>query len=115
MRCAMTSAPNVDARRCPVDLTDPQHYVDGPPPALLRQLRDRAPLQWHGAAVIPDTMRPEGVPIGGLWVALGHPEIVEINRDWARFRAGDGPTLTAMPMELRGSALIWMDPPDHTR
>ncbi len=111
----MNSAPVAGAMLCPVDLTDPRYYVDGPPHRLFRELREQAPLLWHGPALIPDTMRPEGVHIDGFWVALGHPEIVEINRDWERFRAEDGPTLTAMPIEMRGSALIWMDPPDHTR
>ncbi len=110
----MTAAP-ADVPVCPADLLDPALYVHGVPHDLLRELRQEAPIQWHGPAVIPDTYRPEGVPIDGFWVAFGHSEIVEVNRDWERFRAADGPTLTAMPEQMRGSALIWMDPPDHTR
>jgi cytochrome P450 len=104
-----------DAPVCSVELLDSALYAGGPPYDVLRELRAEAPLQWHGPAVIPDNYRPEGVAIEGFWIALGHPEIVEINRDWERFRAEDGPTITALPPEMRGTALIWMDPPDHTR
>jgi cytochrome P450 len=100
---------------CPVDLTDPALYTDGVPYELFRELREQAPVHWHGPADIPSNLSPEPVHIDGFWVVLGHPEIAEVNRDWERFGAADGPTLTAMPPEMRGTALIWMDPPDHTR
>ena len=72
-------------------------------------------MHWHGPIDLPSNMDPEGARSDGFWVVLGHPEITEINRDWERFRAADGPTLVAFPPQMRGTALIWMDPPDHTR
>jgi cytochrome P450 len=78
-------------------------------------MREKRPVHWHGPVDLPSNMDGAGAHSDGFWVVLGHPEITEINRDWERFRAVDGPTLVAFPPQMRGTALIWMDPPDHTR
>jgi cytochrome P450 len=98
-----------------IDLIDPALYANGVPYELLDELRAERPIHWHGPVDMPTNLEPGGAHSDGFWVALGHPEIAEINRDWERFRAADGPTLVAFPPEMRGTALIWMDPPDHTR
>jgi cytochrome P450 len=102
-------------RRSSIDLVDPSLYVNGAPHELFRELRSQGPLHWHGPVDLPSNLSAEGVHSEGFWAVLGHPEIAEINRDWERFSALDGPTLVAFPSEMRGTALIWMDPPDHTR
>jgi cytochrome P450 len=99
----------------PIDLVDRSLYADGVPHARLKELRDERSVHWHGPIDLPNNMSPEGAHSDGFWVVLGHAEIAEVNRDWERFRAADGPTLVAFPPEMRGTALIWMDPPDHTR
>ncbi len=99
----------------PIDLVDPSLYADGMPHERFKELRDERPVHWHGPIDLASNMAPEGAHSDGFWVVLGHAEIAEINRDWERFRAADGPTLVAFPPEMRGTALIWMDPPDHTR
>jgi cytochrome P450 len=110
----MTSmAPGTQAR--PIDLTDPALYADGNPHDRFRELREQRSVHWHGPVEFPSNMQPGGTRSDGFWAVLGHPEITEINRDWERFRAADGPTLVAFPPQMRGTALIWMDPPDHTR
>jgi cytochrome P450 len=99
----------------PIDLVDPALYAHGVPHERLRELRNERPIQWHGPIDLPSNIEPGGSHSDGFWVVLAHAEIAEINRDWERFRAQDGPTLVAFPPEMRGTALIWMDPPDHTR
>ena len=104
-----------DPRAEPIDLTDPGLYADGHPHDVFRELREKRPVHWHGPIDLPSNMDGDGAHSDGFWAVLGHPEITEINRDWERFRAVDGPTLVAFPPAMRGTALIWMDPPDHTR
>jgi cytochrome P450 len=104
-----------DPRAEPIDLTDPALYAAGNPHEVFRELRAKRPVHWHGPIELPSNMDAAGARSDGFWAVLGHPEITEINRDWERFRAADGPTLVAFPPEMRGTALIWMDPPDHTR
>ena len=104
-----------DPRAEPIDLTDPALYADGNPHEVFRELRERRSVHWHGPIDLPSNMDAAGARSDGFWVVVGHPEITEINRDWERFRAADGPTLVAFPPQMRGTALIWMDPPDHTR
>ncbi len=99
----------------PIDLVDPSLYANGVPHERFKELRDERSVHWHGPIDLPSNMAPEGAHSDGFWVVLGHAEIAEVNRDWERFRAADGPTLVAFPPEMRGTALIWMDPPDHTR
>ena len=106
---------------CPVDLTDAALYRDGVPYDVLAEVRDRHPVSWHrpirlrtghgvGATAEDDTQE-----LDGFWVVAGHDEISAANRDWERFSAGEGPTLLPMPDGMPGSALVGMDPPDHTR
>ncbi len=104
-----------DPRAEPIDLTDPALYAHGNPHEVFRELREQRSVHWHGPVALPSNMDPAGARSDGFWVVLGHPEITEINRDWERFRAADGPTLVKFPPQMRGTALIWMDPPDHTR
>jgi cytochrome P450 len=99
----------------PIDLVEPSLYANGVPHERLRELRSERSLHWHGPIDLPSNMSPDGAHSDGFWVVVGHAEIAEINRDWERFGAEDGPTLVAFPPEMRGTALIWMDPPDHTR
>ena len=109
----MTAVPSTDAR--PIWLTNHSLYSAGVPHELFRELREQAPVHWHGPADVPVTNPPEGVHTDGFWAVLGHPEIAAVNRDSERFIAGDGPGLAPFPPEMRGTALIWMDAPDHTR
>jgi cytochrome P450 len=99
----------------PIDLVEPSLYANGVPHELFRELREERSLHWHGPIDLPNNLTPDGAHSDGFWAVLGHTEIAEINRDWERFSAADGPTLIAFPEEMRGTALIWMDPPDHTR
>ncbi len=111
----MTSAAAADLRAEPIDLTSHALYANGNPHEVLRELREQRPVHWHGPVDLPSNIDPGGARSEGFWAVLGHPEITEINRDWERFRAADGPTLVAFPEQMRGTAIIWMDPPDHTR
>ncbi len=104
-----------DPRAEPIDLTDKALYAQGNPHEVLRELREQRSVHWHGPVNLPSNMDAGGARSDGFWAVLGHPEITEVNRDWERFRAADGPTLVAFPPQMRGTALIWMDPPDHTR
>ena len=97
-----------DPRAEAIDLTDPALYADGIPHEVFRELREQRSVHWHGPVALPSNMDPQGARSDGFWAVLGHPEITEVNRDWERFRAADGPTLVAFPPQMRGTALIWM-------
>jgi cytochrome P450 len=103
------------AKPKPINLVEPSLYTNGVPHELLRELREERSVHWHGPIDLATNLTPDGTHSDGFWAVLGHTEIAEINRDWERFSAVDGPTLIAFPEEMRGTALIWMDPPDHTR
>ena len=109
----VTVTERADSR--PIDLVEPSLYANGVPHELFRELRQERSVHWHAPIDLPNNLTPDGAHSDGFWAVLGHTEIAEINRDWERFSASDGPTLIAFPEEMRGTALIWMDPPDHTR
>ncbi len=91
-----------------LDLTDVRHYRHGFPYALFRQLRREAPVWWHPA---PAGFRS---PDAGFWVLSKYDDVRAANRDTETFSALDGPSLADRP-EMRGTMLVSMDGPEHTR
>ena len=92
----------------PLDLTDCALYRSGFPHAVFARLRREAPVWWQPA--------PAGY-LGsddGFWVLSKHHDVQAANRDTELFSALDGPALADRP-EMRGTMLVSMDGPEHTR
>jgi cytochrome P450 len=98
-----------DIRLDEVDLTDHELFRHGFPHEVFSALRRQAPVWRH--PVGPGTDR-----VGGdFWVLSRHADIQAVSRDWQRFGAVDGPMLPDPPDEQKGTMLVSMDPPSHTR
>jgi cholest-4-en-3-one 26-monooxygenase len=92
-----------------IDLTDFELYRSGFPHDVFTVLRDEAPVWWH-----PESPSARFLG-GGFWVVTRHADVQAVSRDPARFRSFEGPSLPEMPPERRGSMIVSMDPPAHTR
>ena len=80
------------------------------PHQLFTELRAAGPVHLH-----PPVRWPGSGAELPFWVVVGHPEIQQVNQDWETFSAYDGPALLPLVAERRGTGIVSMDPPDHTR
>lgn len=90
----------------PLDVTDPQLYLDGIPHGRFATMRQTQGLVWHP------------YHDGGFWAVTRHDDVREASRHPDRFSSAIGHTnlwdLEADALEARRS-LIDTDAPDHTR
>src|SRR5215212_170857 len=93
-----------------LDLTDPELYRHGFPHDVFVDLRGRGAVLQHPAVSMPRA--PDGVP---FWAVVRHAEVVEANRDWERFSALSGPSISGTAPGHAGHTLVSSDPPTHTR
>ena len=93
-----------------VDLTRHDLYRNGFPYQRFAELRRRHSVWWHPPAYLP--RRPDGIE---FWVVLGHPELLEVSRDWKTFSSLDGASISPTGDVQRGHTLVSSDPPGHTR
>ncbi|MDQ1431607.1 MAG: hypothetical protein QOF40_2209 [Actinomycetota bacterium] len=100
-----TSAPVLD-----IDLTQHELYRNGFPFALFDELREQHAVWRHPTAYL--TRSPDGID---FWVVLGHPEILQVSRDWSTFSSLDGASISPTGEDQRGHTIISADPPGHTR
>ena len=96
-----------------IDVLDRTLYSDGFPHDIFTPLRQAAPLYrqpW------PSGLREHSTSIeqaDTLWHAFSHAAVRQTNRDWERFSARSGPTISRTP---EGSAgMLGTDPPEHHR
>src|SRR5688572_13267618 len=99
-----------DAKWLEVNLLSHDLYHDGFPHKLFRSLREDSPVWRHHT--VPTRLSPGGT---NFWVVLGHPEVLEVSRDWQRFTSLEGPGVSRTPAERSGHTVITSDPPGHTR
>ncbi|GAB3350512.1 cytochrome P450 [Modestobacter lapidis] len=93
-------------------LVDPATYEQGPPFALLRQLRAEAAVTWVAEPAL------HGQPAGpGFWLVLRHGEVERVLRDPATFSSWLGATQVRDAADLPWvrRMMLNMDPPDHSR
>jgi hypothetical protein len=87
-----------------VDLFDPQWHADGPPHALLAQLRAEGSVRWNP---LEDS--------NGCWTVLGHAEVAQTSRDCATFASHEGGVFLdpdqVAPLGFARNLLLYMDPP----
>jgi cytochrome P450 len=89
-------------------LTDPARFADGVPHELFAALRQAGAVHRH-------VLSTPGAPDQPLWSVVRHAEIQRVNRDWQTFSAIDGPGLAPTEPARRGTMIVSMDPPEHSR
>jgi cholest-4-en-3-one 26-monooxygenase len=92
-----------------VELTANEHWLDGPPHALFKQMRSGCPIHW--------TERFEDFPDeAGFWSVTTADDIHTVSRDWRTYSSAQGITAAGVfPQELISAMFIGMDPPKHDR
>ncbi|MFA9269887.1 MAG: cytochrome P450 [Baekduiaceae bacterium] len=91
---------------------DREHFHDGPPHELFRQMRAQCPVHWtDGITEYPDE--------AGFWSVTTADDVHEVSRDWQTYSSEIG-GFTALknailPLELQQAMFIGMDPPKHDR
>jgi cytochrome P450 len=104
------------ASRSSSDLTDTlvgerEHWLDGPPHALFKQLRGECPVHWTSHfSEFP------GEP--GFWSVTRAQDVHAVSRDWETYSSelGGVTVISAVfPIELARAMFIGMDPPKHDR
>ncbi len=109
----MSAEPTVDPIALDEVLVgDPEHWLDGPPHDLFRDLRSQCPVHWTERV----TEFPEEA---GFWSVTTADGVFEVSRDWETYSSERG-GITAvsdavMPLELIRAMFIGMDPPKHDR
>ncbi|EHN10066.1 putative cytochrome P450 hydroxylase [Patulibacter medicamentivorans] len=101
-----TTEQNLDAVR----VADPEHWREGPPLGLFRELRATSPVHWsEGMSSFPDEP--------GFWSVTNQELVREVSRDWKTFSSELG-GMVGMPwvqLEVQNGMFIGMDPPKHDR
>ncbi len=88
-----------------------EHWVDGPPHALFKELRRGCPVHWTREI----TEFPEE---GGFWSVTKAEDVHTVSRDWQTYSSELGGVTvvsSVFPVELARAMFIGMDPPKHDR
>jgi cytochrome P450 len=92
-------------------LLEREHWIDGPPHELFKQLRRECPVHWTSQI----TEFPEE---GGFWSVTRAQDIHTVSRDWRTYSSELGGVTvvsSVVPIELLRAMFIGMDPPKHDR
>jgi cholest-4-en-3-one 26-monooxygenase len=94
-----------------VELTSQEHWADGPPHELFKQMRHGCPVHWtDGFEEFPEEE--------GFWSVTTAEDVHTVSRDWETYSSEKGGVLAAaggFPLELAQAMFIGMDPPKHDR
>ncbi len=88
-----------------------EHWVDGPPHTLFKELRSGCPVHWTREV----TEFPEE---GGFWSVTTAEDVHTVSRDWQTYSSELGGVTvisSVFPVELARAMFIGMDPPKHDR
>ncbi|MQA76208.1 MAG: cytochrome P450, partial [Solirubrobacterales bacterium] len=103
------------AQRAPIDdvlVSDLEHWEDGPPHELFKELRSRCPV--HRTQRISQFPEEDG-----FWSVTTADDLHTVSHDWQTFSSERGGitalTNAVMPLELIQAMFIGMDPPKHDR
>jgi cytochrome P450 len=92
-------------------VTEREHWADGPPHEVFKQLRGGCPVHW--------TSRITEFPASaGYWSVTTADDVHAVSRDWQTYSSElGGVTLVTevFPLELARAMFIGMDPPKHDR
>jgi cholest-4-en-3-one 26-monooxygenase len=93
-------------------LSDREHWKNGPPHHLFKQMRGQCPVHWTSHF-------PEYPGEAGFWSVTLADDVHAVSRDWETYsseRGGvTGLTDAIMPLALQQAMFIGMDPPKHDR
>ena len=92
-------------------VTEREHWPDGPPHELFKEMRAKCPVHWTSEL----TEYPEE---DGYWSITRADDVREISLDWETYSSAHGITALTnaiMPVELISAMFIGMDPPKHDR
>ena len=93
-----------------IDLTDARLFEQGFPHDVFTTLREESPVHWQPFS--PDF---PGDHDPGFWVFSRYDDVQAASRDPELFCSLDGPGLSGLPPEMRGTMLVSMDGPAHVR
>jgi cytochrome P450 len=93
-------------------VTEREHWQDGPPHALFKELRRGCPVHFtERISEYPDE--------AGFWSVTTADDVHAVSRDWETYSSEVGGitllTNAIMPLELIQAMFIGMDPPKHDR
>ena len=102
-----TTASNLEDRL----LLEREEWVDGPPHALFKELRQGCPVHWtREISEFPEE--------GGFWSVTKAEDVHTVSRDWQTYSSELGGVTvvsSVFPIELSRAMFIGMDPPKHDR
>lgn len=102
-----TTASNLEDRL----LLEREEWVDGPPHALFKELRQGCPVHWtREISEFPEE--------GGFWSITKAEDVHTVSRDWQTYSSELGGVTvvsSVFPIELSRAMFIGMDPPKHDR
>ncbi|MGH2911723.1 MAG: cytochrome P450 [Solirubrobacteraceae bacterium] len=88
-----------------------EHWVDGPPHKLFKELRAGCPVHWtREISEFPEE--------GGFWSVTTAEDVHTVSRDWQTYSSEVGGVTvvsSVFPVELARAMFIGMDPPKHDR
>jgi cholest-4-en-3-one 26-monooxygenase len=94
-----------------VELSAREHWQDGPPHELFREMRGQCPVHWtDGFEELPHEP--------GFWSVTTAEDIHSVSRDFSTYSSELGGVVAAaagFPIELARAMFIGMDPPKHDR
>jgi cytochrome P450 len=93
-----------------VDVTDREHWEDGPPYEIFKELRGACPVHWSEINEYPNEE--------GFWSVTKAEDVREVSLDWETYsseRGGVTGLTHAIPLELARGMFIAQDPPKHDR
>jgi cholest-4-en-3-one 26-monooxygenase len=93
-----------------IDVTDREHWEQGPPHALFTALRGECPVHWSEINEYENE--------AGFWSVTRADDVREVSLDWETYsseRGGITGLTHAIPLELMRAMFIAMDPPKHDR
>ncbi|HEY0517115.1 MAG TPA: cytochrome P450 [Solirubrobacteraceae bacterium] len=94
-----------------VEVTERQHWLDGPPLEEFKEMRGKCPIHWtESFEEFPEE--------AGFWSVTTAEDVHAVSRDWETYSSEVGGVLAAaggFPIELARAMFIGMDPPKHDR
>ncbi len=88
-----------------------EHWVDGPPHALFKEMRGKCPVHWTSEVT-------EFPAAAGFWSVTTADDVHTVSRDWETYSSELGGVVAineVFPIELARAMFIGMDPPKHDR
>jgi cytochrome P450 len=92
-------------------VTEREHWPDGPPHELFKEMRGKCPVHWTSEI----TEYPEE---DGYWSITRADDVHAVSLDWQTYSSATGITALTnaiMPVDLISAMFIGMDPPKHDR